>query len=80
MVITARGCCYLFIFFLREAAVAIAVKIVSYVIATLVRYHLKKMLLGLKLNICLTYQYAISDMKSILELFNLQVTCRSNVF
>ncbi len=38
------------------------------------------MLLGLKLNICLTYQYAISDMKSILELFDLQVTCRSNVF
>ncbi len=38
------------------------------------------MLLGLKLNIRLTYQYAISDMKSILELFDLQVTCRSNVF
>ncbi len=31
-----------FFFFLREAAVAIAMKIVSYVIATLVRYPLQK--------------------------------------
>ncbi len=36
-------------FFLREAAVAIAMKIVSF-------YPLQKMLLSLDLNICLTYQ------------------------
>ncbi len=33
-----------FLFVLREAAVAIAMKIVSYVIATLVRYPLQKCL------------------------------------
>ncbi len=61
-----------FLFFFREAAVAIAMKIVSYVIATLVRYPLQKCSSVLTLTFLTSVSY-YSDMKSISELFDLQV-------